>query len=157
MFKKSIISILIISIFMLASYGGYRYRDHKAKSEAYDEILSILGSNIFLIDAMESEEYGAAKDLVFADVEGRLASLINLYENKQYEDNDYMRCVVTRKVRNLYLQHKILVTDGSLRGLGYPVERVKKYLEENCLGAASHDNWSNVDWPSDQERGDISH
>lgn len=142
--KKRIYMILLsLALLALGLSLGYFYRDRSANFERYDRYLQELTTNIFLMDAFRHKEYGILETILAGKLESGTSWMVLLYDENKFNDRgEYLRCTITRKVRVLFEDKKIFASPERLEYLDY--DQVKTYLDTNCAGKPSHDNWNSV-------------
>lgn len=147
--KKTLSLILLgIALLILGMSAGYFYRDRSAKFESYDNHVVNLSIPILMMDALQHKKYDVLENILASDIEGKTSGMVLLYDKYRFVEGEYLRCVVTRKLRALYEKKKIFVSREKSEELGHPYDQVKTYLESNCEGKPSHDDWTTVNKPT---------
>lgn len=134
--------ILSIGALALAMSIGYLYRDRSADLAIYDRHLFGLSMMVLMSDALEHENYDTLRKLLTAEIERGISGMVHLYDKHEFSDGKRVRCAVTRKVRVLHKKHKILLSREELEELEYPYDQVIEYLDSNCKGSPSHEDWT---------------
>lgn len=126
----------------VGTLGGYFYRDRQIAFDRFDSALLALSVSIYMIDAINSGKSAEAKSSLLADVEGNISKVAQLYDKHHFSDRERVRCAVTRKIRTLYEAKEILQSTENLAAMNYPLSEVTDYLQKNCAGSPSHQDWS---------------
>ena len=106
---------------------------------------------ISLMDAFRYKEYDILETILAGKLEGETSWMVLLYDKYKFnERGEYLRCALTRKVRVLFENKKIFASPERLEYLDY--DQVKTYLDSNCAGKPSHDNWNAVNKPTKEKR-----
>lgn len=140
MLKKIIILAVSASALVFSSYyWGYSCGQRHTALASYDHLLLGLVNNILIHDAIESDKLESIRPVVKAELESDFARLIKFYKDYDFEDGEYTRCAISRRVRKMKQDGVILTNKQRLQG--YPLQRVEDYLATACLGGPSHENW----------------
>jgi hypothetical protein len=140
MSKKIIISSALAGALALFSYyWGYLCGQRQAAFESYDHLLLNLTNNILIHDAMDSGKLEGVHPLVKAKLESDFARLVGLYEDYDFRQGEYGRCAISKRIRKMKEDGLIMSNEERLQD--FPLQRVENYLNVECLGEPSHDNW----------------
>lgn len=142
---------LVLCLVLMGSaifYSGFRLGETKSKKDeeksVYQRVMDDLGIDILVMDALRAGDHATVVLSISSRIEGNLKHMVNLFLMNEWHDSEYARCVVTRKLRQLREQGLILESTSALEELGYPLERVFRYLDAECPGPPSHDDWSDL-------------
>lgn len=141
------ITFLVITIVISAAsyYWGYYCGERDKYSFSYDNALLKLSNNLLIRDSLLVDKKKQAKQLLDAQIKLDFAIVVDLYKRFDFKRSEYLRCVVTRKIRYLQEQKELFSNIKMLNGEGYPVTKVNSYLASNCEGPPSHVNWSTME------------
>jgi len=101
-----------------------------------------ISSNIVFKDSIETNSEKTAEPLVLARIESDIKNIVTIYNEHHFDYAEIGRCAVTRRVRKLVKQKEIFSDKNQLSKNGYPIDEVVSYLEKECLGEPSKDNWT---------------
>lgn len=146
--KRIYLALLIAGSLLLGATAGYFYRDRSADLASYDSSLVDLSMKVLMMDALQHKKYDVLEGALASDIEGGISTMVLLYDRYKFNEAERVRCAVTRKVRVLYENKKILASREKLEELDYPYGQVTTYLASNCEGKPSHDNWTAVNKPA---------
>lgn len=150
--KRFYLIVLSVGLLALGASIGYFYRDRSVDFASYDRHLFDLSMTILMMDALQHKKYDVLENALVANIEGGTSGMVLLYDSHKFHEVERLRCAVTRKVRALYEKKKILVSREKLEELGYPYDQVKAYIESNCEGQPSHDDWTSVNKPTKEKK-----
>ena len=140
-FKIASILFLCLCIFLLAYYWGYRCGELNVKRQLYDQNIMSISSNIVFKDAIENQEVNEVKQLLIARIESEISDIALLYKEYNFTFAETARCAITRRVRKMSEQKELFLNKTQLVENSYPMDMVMNYLDTECLGEPSKDNW----------------
>lgn len=138
---KKVIAFLFIGACLSSAffYWGFWYGQRESDRELYNVLLQDVSNTILLRDAISSGNAEEVLPLTTSSIESDFAQLIVLYNRYSFEEREHIRCAISRRVRKLKETGAILADESNLEY--YPIEVVNEYLNGNCPGSPSHDNW----------------
>ncbi len=143
--KKRLFLIVMSMIWLaLGASIGYFYRDRSADFARYDRSLFEMSMTILMIDSLKQKKYDMVENLLADNIEGVASLMVPLYNRYKFHQGELLRCAVTRKVRALYDEKKILSSREKLEEIDYPYREITEYLGSNCEGKPSHNDWTDV-------------
>ena len=139
--------LLGIALFAIgASVAGYAVGLSTGRAEGdfqrYDALLSDLGNQIFIYDALAIREPEKAQTVLTATIESNFNALVDLYVTGQFPDFQDLRCAVTQRMRAFRKAGVVVGDDRILADKGYDATRLNAYLANECPGEPNRANWA---------------
>lgn len=125
-------------------YWGFICGQQDADNATYDQVLPRLTENILVRDAIVAKSVDTIRPLIDAAIVADFVRMIELYEKHGFENGEYLRCVVSRRIRKLKQDGQILSERAVAENQGWPMARIEQYLSAECLGEPSHADWNPV-------------
>ena len=137
-YKKIFVTILVFVMAVVFSYyWGYLCAKKENNYREYDDANIRLANSIVMLDAVSLKKNDVANKFILLNLESDFELMVSLYEANGYQGNEYMRCVVSRRIRSLK-EKKLIFVDDVPWG-------VSLYLDKECMGKPSHENWMQLE------------
>lgn len=149
MVKKIIISLstlLLVCCCLLATSFYYKHKEYTQASKEYENTILRLSDDILIYDALRLAKKSKVseidvKNIMELKIKSDFEKMVYLFSKYDLSENEYMRCVMTRKYR--YFQ--------SLQDFETKSDKpsTKQYLENFCSGDTNTKNWAKCatkDW-----------
>jgi hypothetical protein len=141
--KIGLLSALIVFLLIVTYNWGYKCGEQSVYSQLFDQSLMSISSNIIIYDFIENYSANDSKPLILAArIESDISKIAHLYNLYHFSFSEIGRCAITRRVRNLAKQKAIFLDKMQLAENGYPIDEVVSYLEKECPGEPSKENWA---------------
>lgn len=123
-------------------YWGFLCGKQSAADTAYEQVLQQLANYILIRDAIMAKGVDSIRPLVDAGIVADFVRMIDMYEKHGFENGEYVRCAVSRRFRKLKQDGHILSDRVASEKEGWPITKIEKYLNTECLGEPSHADWT---------------
>jgi len=143
--NKAMRAITLISVaaaIVGAYWVGLLHGKKESDFKLYDYLLSDLGNNLYVYDALQIQQADKALSVLSADIESDFNTVVELYVDRRFDDFEHLRCAITRRIRSLRTAGNVETDEKRLAEKGFDVKMLNHYLAENCIGKPSKTNWA---------------
>lgn len=140
---KKILYLITVTFMLIilgfTYYWGYLCGKREMILSNYEELLVDISNNILIFDSIRIKRSEEVKPLIISSLESDFSNMIGLYMAHKFEKGGYLRCAVSRRMRALKNSGDIFA--GEQANIDYPIHVISGYLEAECEGPPSHENW----------------
>lgn len=138
---RHIISYFLVLLIIsgITYYWGYRCGVQELNQSKYDQSLINLTNSIMFYNAIKINDYEKITPMVISYIESNFADMATIYHEYEFKNTEHLRCAVSRRFRVLRESDEVLSSKNNLED--YPIEVVNEYIEKECPGEPSHNNW----------------
>lgn len=143
---KNVIIVILLGIIPFSYYWGSLCGKQEAEQSfekmKYEQNLVSLSNEILYLDGISSNKTDGLDSVIKSSMETHFSNMVTLFMQQGYKELEYMRCAVTRKIREMKESKVVFIDEQKALDDGYPIKLINNYLENNCTGKPSHKNWS---------------
>jgi len=134
--------VLVVGASAATYFAGLSVGRAEADFHRFDTLVSELGNQIFIHDALAIRQPDKALVVLTASMESNFNALVEIYENRRFQDFHDLRCAITQRIRNFRAAGLVIGDDKGLTKSGYDAKRLTEYLAGECPGEPKKANWA---------------